>query len=1429
MTLPTTLPFIDTMAVMITSTTITMTMTMMMTMAITTTMTMEGVALMAMEEAIRRRVADCSISDTTRYVELAIVNDPGLMAEWATVAGGAQAFLQEKTISIVATLQNYYLNTDWGTSVGTIQIVLSAIFYLEDWSELNEPSLSCTGDATEASLYDSSPGSNYCEVQYASYLSNFQSYRQIHLSGYDNAQLFSYYDFASSVIGYASLPGMCIASSSGGIEQCTYDDEYNANIVAHEMGHNFNMQHDSNGNACDNSAFIMAAVGSPYGSRPDSFSECSVDYNEDFFTSASYSTTLQCLDNKPTETSFAVCRNGFVEEGESCDCGETNCASTDPCCDGSTCALYASAECSNSDDCCQDCQFKSAGTICRELDADNGCDIDQEVCDGQSSECPPDFRKIEGTTCDSGDSFGMCYAGECVSIEAQCEQFGVATGISYDIAATSCSGYNPQYEVGANQCNVRISCKKVSDGSCVTLTGEKPDDGVPCDGGQCYDGGCETSSSVETYLWTVYAWQSCSIDCKSSSSDTPGNQTRVVECTKQDGTAVSSSLCDSDSIPVSTRLCNDYVCDFCAIQPDGLTVCGVHGSCESDLGVCVCDSGWDGSFCDTAPGLNFTAIVSQSYFDPSNGSFISERANPCGSIEGSFDLVSNTYTIPESADSLTDLKVGATVGLRWLSAGDIELLAVGMRKVEDVDGDGLEDDVWPFYVGNSLAHDDSTCDYDDNSTNYDPCLEKLECNDFTFTIPTSTVPGQYRIVIRFNNVYNIETEPLAVECSESNCNSAGHGQCNAEGTGCDCDDGWSGDSCADSVCLDWTFSVCQRDEDGNCGSLGQSDVKPHCFNSSCSTLNATDYVVGDECIDDTTASGCSNEHFEGSYCEVPRDFCGAQSTESECDQYPVECQWNSTRCLYSQCAQFVTESECEGSNNETTLFASNASWSMFCEWHSDEGYCNRITCGDGALPSCSNGAVRRPIYDRFSQSSSVGNTSGHSGGPTSICRAWYCDCTTVEDYSSSYWKTSETVALVGKIDDNFAFDETLTSSYISDDDLPLFLCTECSLDCQHGSSADAECTNCDEGCPIEAAPGDNPRAGTECDQVFWIADFRLKVDWDRAFVSEWDTFEPLLVSDLAYFLNTDSKHISIWQLKPDGDGSIVYFRYLFDTDSDDETQMIGGDIMVYATTEMADDTSTAVRGFLMEHTDTAYAFTYCIPSKENCDPADDFSIVQLFYYCLGGSFVLITIVVIVYRCATRKKRQKAYEAKVREVRQAQLRLMEHHSKARRVGMRDVSKKRASKIHKAHAAKEKKEQKELKERAKAEKKMHKMHEEEQLPGSQYAAIPEFANSVSGHKRINSKAELEQYRSSIHKSDSAHSGGGGGGPQYAASAGGVGNYRPPRASGRGSGAHSVHSAHSEQPLPKDWRVYFNENGVPYYHNSRTGQTTWRHPAQ
>merc|ERR1712113_1254201 len=97
-------------------------------------------------------------------------------------------------------------------------------------------------------------------------------------------------------------------------------------------------------------------------------------------------------------------------------------------------------------------------------------------------------------------------------------------------------------------------------------------------------------------------------------------------------------------------------------------------------------------------------------------------------------------------------------------------------------------------------------------------------------------------------------------------------------------------------------------------------------------------------------------------------------------------------------------------------------------------------------------------------------------------------------------------------------------------------------------------------------------------------------------------------------------------------------------------------------------------------------YKFCIPTKEECDPSKQINVLTIFYFCCGGSFGLVIILVILYRIATRGRRQRAYEARVREVRQAQLRLMEHHNKARRVGMRDVSKNRAHKIHKAHKKK-----------------------------------------------------------------------------------------------------------------------------------------------
>ena len=142
-----------------------------------------------------------------------------------------------------------YLSTDWGDNVGTIQIVLKEMIMWHNWTnlEIYKPTILTSSKATdtgecdassgaEPSLYKSSNSGNsdYCEVSYDSYLTNFQLWRVNEAPDHDNAQLFSYYDFYSSVVGYASLPGMCITYNSGGVNQCTYSTSFDGHTVARE-------------------------------------------------------------------------------------------------------------------------------------------------------------------------------------------------------------------------------------------------------------------------------------------------------------------------------------------------------------------------------------------------------------------------------------------------------------------------------------------------------------------------------------------------------------------------------------------------------------------------------------------------------------------------------------------------------------------------------------------------------------------------------------------------------------------------------------------------------------------------------------------------------------------------------------------------------------------------------------------------------------------------------------------------------------------------------------------------------------------------------------------------------------------------------------------------------------------------------------------
>eukprot|EP01084_Bolivina_argentea_P210597 358393_1 len=482
----------------------------------------------------------------------------------------------------------------------------------------------------------------------------------------------------------------------------------------------------------------MAAKGSS-SKRPNSFSSCSISYLQSFFSWNS--AALSCLDNKPLSGNYPICRNGFVELGETCDCGQEDCTLYgDKCCDGSICGLFAFAECSNNDKCCSDCKIMDQGGICRELNIDElSCDIKEEICDGKSSQCPPDTFSLEGIKCGIDPYIGYCYHGICITIDNQCISRGHRATIDDEC------GYIPNWQIPENNCNQQLQCigqlfDLEKDSRCQSI--DIPLDGTPCNissgardlSAQCVANMCQYSSDIYTYKWTTFAWDICSISCKSNDNDIAGIQTRMVNCTLQDGSIVEDIFCIGNNIgdkPITNRPCNDYVCNFCSFA----NICGSNGKCDKKRGMCDCNSGYGGEFCDIEPSLNYIGITSVIYKDILSGDIIEKRANPCvntnGSILAEYDPATSTKIIPiDGVSTINNLYIGNTINIRWKSTGDIKYLAVGMLAIDSITGAAINSEYsYPFYVGNSLAKNNNNekCD------NFDECYNDISCNDFTFT------------------------------------------------------------------------------------------------------------------------------------------------------------------------------------------------------------------------------------------------------------------------------------------------------------------------------------------------------------------------------------------------------------------------------------------------------------------------------------------------------------------------------------------------------------------------------------------------------------------------------------------------------------------------------------------------------------------------
>jgi hypothetical protein len=119
------------------------------------------------------------------------------------------------------------------------------------------------------------------------------------------AHLLSGKDFDDNTVGLAWVGSVCDTQGFGsGINQMTLGAAGNSAVLAHEIGHNFNSDHDSDGNACPASGFIMAAI-LKLDSPATSFSSCSLATFTQYL-----SQPRACLDTPPAqgEVLFA---NGF--------------------------------------------------------------------------------------------------------------------------------------------------------------------------------------------------------------------------------------------------------------------------------------------------------------------------------------------------------------------------------------------------------------------------------------------------------------------------------------------------------------------------------------------------------------------------------------------------------------------------------------------------------------------------------------------------------------------------------------------------------------------------------------------------------------------------------------------------------------------------------------------------------------------------------------------------------------------------------------------------------------------------------------------------------------------------------------------------------------------------------------------------------------
>uniref|UniRef100_A0A8C4Y280 ADAM metallopeptidase domain 19 n=1 Tax=Gopherus evgoodei TaxID=1825980 RepID=A0A8C4Y280_9SAUR len=419
---------------------------------------------------------------------------------------------------------------------------------------------------------------NKCDISENSHstLWSFLAWRRKLLARkkHDNAQLITGMSFQGTTIGLAPLMAMCSDFQSGGVNMDHSDNPIGvAATLAHEMGHNLGMSHDSAGccaaRAEDGGCIMAAATGHPF---PRVFSTCNRKELDRYLQSGGGI----CLSNMPDPNTLyggKRCGNGYLEDGEECDCGEVE-ECNNPCCNAVDCSLKPGAECAHGT-CCHQCKLMAPGTLCRETS--RPCDL-PEHCTGKSAFCPANFYQMDGTPCAGGRAY--CYVGMCLTYEQQClELWGPGARPAPDLCFEKVNTAGDTYgNCGKEIYGTYRKCE-MRDAKCGKI--------------QCQSSASKPLESRAVSIDTTITVKGRPIKCRG---------THVYGAEESEG-----DMLDPGLVMTGTKCGNNHVCfeghcrNTSIFDSEGCQKkCHGRGVCNSNKN-CHCDNGWAPPFCNN-PG-----------------------------------------------------------------------------------------------------------------------------------------------------------------------------------------------------------------------------------------------------------------------------------------------------------------------------------------------------------------------------------------------------------------------------------------------------------------------------------------------------------------------------------------------------------------------------------------------------------------------------------------------------------------------------------------------------------------------------------------------------------------------------------------------------------------------------------------------------------